>query len=98
MAIAISLLSRHDHDGTGTALERQNCGACVLNGYGDKKLMLEGLPCQPNYSGWARVYVQAGKTIPEKYREAFILELTSENARYREALLQDIKSNGVALL
>lgn len=92
------LLSHHDHTGTGTSLERANCGACVLNGYGDKKLANEErLPLQPNYAGWARIYVCAGKPIPTEYRKAFISELDSENRSYAEALRRDIEEFGLTI-
>lgn len=85
--MAKRLLEHHDHQGHGTTLERSNCGACVLNGYGDQ---LNGKPYAPNYSGWARVYVQAGRNIPNRYVEAFAEELKSENKLYADALREDI--------
>ncbi len=92
--IALQCLSRHDHIGTGTTQERENCGACVLNGYGDKK---NGEPVAPNYSGWARIYVQAGRMIPAKYWNVFQAELSSDNKAYANALMEDCKHYGLTL-
>lgn len=98
-AICRRLMSHHEHVGNGTALEKQNCSACVLNGYGDGKLTREeGLPLQPNYAGWARIYVCAGETIPAKYRKAFISELDSENRPYADALRRDIEEFGLTII
>lgn len=97
-AICRRLLSHHEHQGTGTTLERSNCAACVLKGYGDAKLSREeGCPVQPNHSGWARIYVCAGEKIPSKYRTAFIGELDSSNRAYAEALRRDIIQFGLII-
>lgn len=93
--IATNLLVQHDCQNSLTKLARENCGACVLNGYGDK---VNGEPIAPNYSGWARIYVQACKQIPRKYAEAFLKELQSDNFLYREALAKDIINYGVIIL
>lgn len=92
--LALHLLNRHDHIGLGRTEERENCGACVLNGYGEKK---NGEPIAPNYSGWARIYVQAGKTIPAKYWNGFQKELSSANKLYVKALMEDCKHYGLKL-
>ena len=88
-------MTRHEHAGTGTTLERTNCAACVLNGYGDKK---NGEPIEPNYSGWVRVYIENGKPIPAKYRAGFTRALRSDNRAYAEAIIDDIIKYGVTIL
>lgn len=85
------LYNHHEHEGTGTTLERSNCSACVLQGYSDRK---NGKPYAPNYAGWARVYVQAGIQIPVRYMEAFKQELKSKNTLYAKALREDIETYG----
>ena len=52
----------------------------------------------PNYSGWARVYVQAGKTISKKQSSAFLAELSrTDNLPYVKALRQDIEYFGLTI-
>ena len=51
----------------------------------------------PNYSGWARIYVQAGKPIGKKQVKAFLKELESDNLAYREALKADIEHYGLTI-
>ena len=81
-------------------LERENCGACVLEGYkppggyGDPELDAPG--AGPNYAGWARVYVQAQRPIPAKWRQAFFEQrYHSGNAAYSAALERDIATWGL---
>lgn len=79
-------------------MARENCGACMLNGYHDAQFARdEQTDIQPNYAGWARVYVEAGKTIPAKYRAAFISELDEENRAYAEALRTDVRTFGLKI-
>ena len=71
--------------------ERESCGACCLNGYhprGERRDFI-------NYAGWARLYIQAGKFIPQNVRFDFLAELASDNRPYAEALKQDIKDFGI---
>lgn len=75
----------------GDVLTRENCGACVLRGYG----MTENGWDAPNYAGWARIYVQARRPVPEAWRAAFLSELNDENERYRDALRRDVLTYGV---
>lgn len=67
----------------------ENCGPCELRsthrGQG------------PNYSGWARIYVQAGRTIPKIIAKAFIKELESDNKAYANALKADIAYYGLTI-
>ena len=73
-----------------------NCVHCCLRG--------EGLPNTaddqgraPNYAGWARLYVQAERTIPARFAQAFAEELNSSNEAYRYALIYDIAHWGVSV-
>jgi len=87
------LLSRHDCQGSRLVEMRENCGACVLNGYmssADRKSGALKVADGPNYAGWARVYVQAGSSIPRRWRKAFQAERDSDNRLYAEALERDI--------
>lgn len=89
---AIQCLTRHDHDrNDNSPLTRENCGACILNGYhpkGQKRNFI-------NYAGWARIYIEAGKYIPKNLHYHFLAELASDNQAYAEALKQDIKDYGI---
>lgn len=97
--IALQLLNRHDHNPSDkSTLTRQNCGACILNGYlgqyerGQGQKVSDG----PNYAGWARVYVQARRIIPRKWNKAFHAELNSDNTAYAKALQRDVEVFGVS--
>lgn len=96
-AIAQKLFRDHWNHGSSRE-ERENCGACCLSGYtprggwGDTEL--DAIP-QPNYAGWARLYVEAGRAIPRKFRKAFDAELHSENKAYANALQKSINTFGV---
>lgn len=95
---AIRLLTEHNHYceggkcGNGTKLERENCTACVLKGYGSKD---NGKPYAPNHAGWARIYVLAGLSIPLRFKDAFLLEVAHGNTLYSEQLNADIARYGV---
>lgn len=96
--IALSLLARHDHNiSDKSPLTRENCGACVLNGYISRDDRQNGARDSdgPNYAGWARIYVQAGRHIPAKWHKAFDAELASDNQAYSDALRRDIYIFGV---
>lgn len=87
--MAIRCLTEHDCRYDRSVLARENCGACVLNGYHATK---DG----PNYSGWARVYVQASKAIPRKWWDAFEAQLQDhDNPGYVSALKTDIATWGI---
>ena len=84
---------RHDqHD-----QYREHCGACVLRGYLSRSARADGMTesTGPNHAGWARVYVEAGETIPQQWRDAFRLERQSENKAYAQALERDIATFGI---
>lgn len=51
----------------------------------------------PNYSGWARVYVQAGEPIRKAQAKAFLKELESDNKAYADALKNDIIHFGLTI-
>jgi hypothetical protein len=51
----------------------------------------------PNYSGWARIYVQARKVVRNKQAKAFLKELESDNLAYRNALKADIECFGLTI-
>lgn len=90
--IALQCFNRHDHNRNDTSpLTRENCGACCLNGYhpkGERKDFI-------NYAGWARLYIQAERFIPNNLRYTFLAELASDNRPYAEALKQDIIDFGI---
>ncbi len=77
---------------------RESCGACALKGYLSKTAIADGFKPEdgPNYAGWARIYVQAGRPIPKKWKIAFAAEKASDNFLYREALENDIATFGVS--
>jgi hypothetical protein len=62
-----------------------NCAACAIRMGG-----AEG----PNYAGWARIYIEAKKPIPGKWRGAFERELASDNKAYANALRRSIATFG----
>jgi hypothetical protein len=75
---------------------RENCAACVLNGYwprGDDEWPRD----EPNYAGWVRCYIQAGRTIPRKYIPGFIRALTGDNRMYARAVVEDIDAFGARI-
>jgi hypothetical protein len=52
----------------------------------------------PNYSGWARIYVQAGKKISKKQAPEFLKELErTDNMPYVKALKEDIEFFGLVI-
>lgn len=90
-------LMRHDHEWTWSfegeeEMTRDSCGACALAGYGESA---EDGPLEPNYGGWARVYVEAGVAIPKRYREAFEATRQGDNLLYAEGLERDIATFGL---
>jgi hypothetical protein len=79
-----------------------NCAACALTGYLPSWVITdrtaEGIadpyaagPCV----GWERTYVEAGKRIPEVWRDAFHASLAdTDNLRWRAALARSIRTYG----
>jgi len=92
--MAEQLLLRHDHNRSDhDPLTRENCAACVLAGYISRSQRADGAKISdgPDYAGWARVYVQAGRVIPYRWRAAFEAERTrTDNPAYTQALARDI--------
>lgn len=91
---------RHDHgpvtgDREERNLVRANCGACVLDGYRDRDDD-EWPRDEPNYAGWARVYVELTRMIPVKFMPGFERAI-NEDSPYGEALRRDILTYGVAI-
>jgi hypothetical protein len=92
-----------EHHGDWSELSVTSCGTCELNG--TRAAMFPSDPSEhddsqgPNYSGWERLYVQAGATIPDAWRESFARWLTpegeAENSRYAECLGRDIATHGL---
>lgn len=86
-------LLTHDHGAdednskiSSDPLVRANCGACALS------IPLQAIAAgkkfrAPNYSGWERIYIQAGKRVPANY---LYRVLTGENEFYAEGLSRDL--------
>jgi hypothetical protein len=72
-----------------------NCEHCALRG--NYNQTADNLGKEPNYDGWARLYVQAGRTIPKKFAEAFekVRSYDVGNDLYSKALEEDIAKYGV---
>lgn len=66
-------------------VDADNCSYCALTHGGS-----DG----PNYSGWARLYIEAQRPIPKKWRGAFESELASDNRAYADALARSIATFG----
>lgn len=83
-------LNSHGHSAADTdPLTLENCGAHALHGY-------EATADGPNYTGWARVYVQSGTPVPSKWCDGFWRELhDDENPLYVAALVLDIATWGL---
>ncbi len=89
-AIAQRLFSEpHYEPGHTRNPDPDNCSACAIRGLGGD--IEEG---GPNYAGWARIYIEAGKTIPSRWRDAFQRELHSDNEAYANALRRSIATFG----
>lgn len=72
-----------------------NCQHCCLHGDGLPNTA-DGKGLEPNYSGWARIYVQAGRAIPRRFAAAFEAEKNSENTSYANALKEDVAYYGLS--
>lgn len=89
---------RHRHGSDRSHDVRMNCGACVLEGYEPRGGWGEGFSVRrdgPYYAGWARVYVEAMRSIPHRWLNAFRQELCSNNKAYVRALWVSIFTFGV---
>ena len=82
---ARALLCRHDHEPLATIPKRErdmvkdNCGACALARAGKDATNPDD---RPNYSGWLRVYLQAGEAVPMGGLEAEVTEAARENPAF----------------
>lgn len=79
----------------GEVWERMSCTTCALLGYEPPGGWGDGYSVDrdgPNWGGWQRAYVQAGRRIPAKWREVFVQE--GDNQAYYDALGQDIVTYG----
>lgn len=68
--------------------------AKALNESAKKLIQDEDFTCFQKDS-WAKIYVEAEKSIPIKFRNDFIDELTSSNEEYRKALEESVRYFGV---
>lgn len=92
-AQALSLLSC-SHSSPAPREDRDHCGACALKGYGALSAEeSDSGHASPNYAGWARVYTQAGKTVPECWSEDFSHAFDGDSA-YSLALRKDVRTFG----
>lgn len=90
---ALDALTGHGHPGYDDDETRTACGACALEGFAETT---DSGPLEPNYGGWERIYVQAGRAIPAKYREAFEdARASNKNTQYAINLGLDIATFGV---
>lgn len=89
----------HNHASSNRSPDvRMNCGACALFGYEPRGGWGDGRNVKrdgPNYAGWARAYVEAGRAIPKRWKDAFEKERQSDNKLYAAALEESIKHFGV---
>lgn len=53
------------------------------------------LPPPVGGNGWAKVYVEAERPIPERWRNAFYDELTASDLDYRHRLEESLRWFGV---
>ena len=63
-----------------------NCGGCALTTGG-----ADG----PNYAAWPLAYMENGRAIPAKWREAFKAEMASDNLPYAENVKATMERLGV---
>lgn len=95
---AENCLCRHDHGNDRSQLARENCGACCLGGYRPRVKDDEWPKDAPNYAGWVRIYIEAGRSIPPRFARAFVHELSpglTDNSLYRDACLRSLATYGI---
>jgi hypothetical protein len=91
---AVRYVNDHGHNSSDRdPLTRENCAACLLNGYAPRGYdKTQG----PNVAAWARDLVCARMIIPEYWHKAFLAEIDcNDNAAYTRCLLLDITTFGV---
>ena len=86
----------HGHGRDFSPLVRENCGACCLGGYRPRGGWGDDYSGAPNYGGWERCWVEAGRSIPPKYSAKFLAALSGEGA-YSDALRRDVQTYGVTV-
>lgn len=100
--MAMQSLYSHGHSMSDKSrLTRENCGACCLNGYHPRGEKHDG---RPNYSGWLRIYIQAGKRFDKNAAAIELAEArdggvyddytASANLPYYNAILDDAEMFG----
>ena len=77
---AIREYYRHSYQ-HGARRDPDNCAACALQ-----------MRPEPNYAGWLRVYIQAGVRPNTRAALKEIERAQSENERYYQAILRDIRT------
>lgn len=84
--------------GRNDKFHKGNCVHCCLRGESRTDTADEkGL--EPNYAGWARLYVQAGREIPACFANAFLNELERiDGPSYVKALKEDISYHGLTII
>ena len=78
-----------DHNCAGNRADpmaRENCAACLLDGWYPKGTGANEKALGPNVSNWQRDYVQARRPIPKKWRDAFYSYKESDNDLWKAAL------------
>lgn len=64
-----------------------NCGACALT---------DTRQAAPNYSAWPLAYMENGRTIPAKWRDAFKAEMErTDNPAYAANVKATLAKHGV---
>lgn len=82
---------KHTCGGSRAKIDRENCEACVYNGYGKDK---DGAT---NYAGWLRVDIPLGKRRPERAITSELERAKKENPAYYNAVLEDAKKHSYKL-
>lgn len=84
--IAKVAFTQHTHEDECDELSKINCSAC--------RLVNSDLD-SPNVAGWERMYIEARKPIPEKWKEAFQRALfDTSNTLYLSTLRRSIATFG----
>lgn len=85
----LHFLHNHDLYFSSSALTLDNCGACLLLGRNASDI-------SPNYVGWEKLYVEAGKSIPLVWKKAFDAAIfkSGKDSVYQEELRKSINTFG----
>lgn len=90
------MFSDHGHGGDWSREVRENCGACCLGGYRPRGGWGDDYPEAPNYAGWQRAYVQAGRVIRKRWAGEFLRALEGKGI-FSEALRRDVFTYGLRI-